>query len=162
MVSHWSLSDSKSPQFSRTLLSILPELNKVVVGMVTTHPLISKSSSPCTNPVVTVLSAAIIIGITVTFMFYSFFNSLARFRYLSFFSLSFNFTLWSVGRAKSTIRQVLFFIYSLLLLLLLLFQFLWVFLNSISWWFFTGVWVTASLLRFLGLFSIFLPISAML
>ena len=34
----------------------------------------------------------------------------ARARYLSFFSLSFNFTLWSAGTAKSTILQVLFFV----------------------------------------------------
>ena len=32
-----------------------------------------------------------------------------RWRYLFFFSLSFNFNLWSAGTAKSTILQVLFF-----------------------------------------------------
>ena len=37
-----------------------------------------------------------------------FFNPLARTRYLAFFLLSFNFTLWSAGTEKSTIRQVLF------------------------------------------------------
>ena len=42
-------------------------------------------------------------------MFYSFFNSLARSRYLSFFSHSFSFILWSAGTAKSTILQVLFY-----------------------------------------------------
>ena len=31
-------------------------------------------------------------------------------KYLSFFPLSFNFTLWSAGTAKSTILQVLFFV----------------------------------------------------
>ena len=41
-------------------------------------------------------------------MFRCFFNSLARSRYLSFFSFSFNFTLWSTGTAKSIIQQVLF------------------------------------------------------
>ena len=51
----------------------------------------------------------LIIGIIVTFMFYSFFNLLAKSRYLSLFSFSFNFTLWSAGTAKSTIRKVLFF-----------------------------------------------------
>ena len=40
-----------------------------------------------------------------------FFNSLARSKYLSFFSHSFNFTLWSVGTAKSTIPRALFFDY---------------------------------------------------
>ena len=31
MVSNWSLSDSKYPQVSRTLLSILTDLNNVIV-----------------------------------------------------------------------------------------------------------------------------------
>ena len=35
----------------------------------------------------------------------------------------------------------------------------WVFHVSVSWWFFTGVWVTASLFKFPGLFSVFWPIS---
>ena len=42
-----------------------------------------------------------------------FFNFLARPSYLSFFSLSFNFTMWSAGTAKSTILQVLFCCWSL-------------------------------------------------
>ena len=61
-------------QVSRTLLSILAVLNNVVVWMVSTCPLISKSSSPFNNPLVTVPKALIIIGIIVTFMFYSFFQ----------------------------------------------------------------------------------------
>ena len=43
MVFHWSLSDSKSPQFPRTQLSILDDLNSVVVCMVFILPLISSS-----------------------------------------------------------------------------------------------------------------------
>ena len=43
-------------------------------------------------------------------MFHSFFDSLARSRYLFFFSHSFSFILWSAGTAKSTILQVLFFL----------------------------------------------------
>ena len=39
-----------------------------------------------------------------------FFNSLARSMYLSLFSLSFDFTLWSGRTAKFTILQVLFFL----------------------------------------------------
>ena len=70
---------------------------------------ISKSSSPRTNLLVTVPSVPISISITVTFIFHSFFNSLARSKYLSFFWLSFNFTLWLARIAKSTILQVLFF-----------------------------------------------------
>ena len=42
---HWSLSDSKSPQVSRTLFSILVNLNYPVLWTVSTRPLISKSSS---------------------------------------------------------------------------------------------------------------------
>ena len=38
MVFHWSLIDSKSPQISRTLLSILAVLNNVVPWMVSTRP----------------------------------------------------------------------------------------------------------------------------
>ena len=49
-------------------------------------------------------------GTIITFMFHSYFNSLARSRYLSFFSLSFSFILWSAGTAKSTILQILFFV----------------------------------------------------
>ena len=74
MVSKWSLSDSKSPQVSRTLLSILSDLNYAVVWMVSTPPLISESSSPCTNPLVTVARAPITISILVTFMVYNFFS----------------------------------------------------------------------------------------
>ena len=106
MVFHWSLSDSKSPQVSRTLLSILADLKKAVVWMVSTPPLISKSSSPCIYPLVSVPNAPITIGITVTFMFHSFlgffffFCYLAKCRYLSLFSLYFSFTLWSAWIAK--------------------------------------------------------------
>ena len=78
--------------------------------MVSTRLPTSKSSSPFSDPLVTVPKAPIKIGIIVTFMFHSFFNSLARSRYLSFFSHSFSFILWSAGTAKSTILQVLFFL----------------------------------------------------
>ena len=108
MVFHGSLSDSWSPQVSRTRLSILAVLSNAVIWIVSTRPLTSKSSRPINNPVVTVPNAPITIGTIVTFMFHSFFNSLARSRYLSFFSLSFRFILWSAGTAKSTILQILF------------------------------------------------------
>ena len=110
MVFHWSLSDSKSPQVSK-ILSILAVLNNAVVWMVFTRPPISKSSSPFSNPLVTVPNAPITIGIIVTCMFHSFFTSLARSRYLSFFSHSFSFILWSAGTAKSTVLQVLYFFF---------------------------------------------------
>ena len=88
MVLYWSLSDCKSPQISRTLLSILAVLNNAIVWKVSTRPPNSKSSGPFNNPLVTVPKAPITIGIIVTFLFQSFFNSLARTRFLSFFPLS--------------------------------------------------------------------------
>ena len=114
MVFHRSFSDTKPPQVSRTLLSILAVLNNDVVWMVSTRPPTFKSSSPFSNPLVTVSNTPITIGIIVTCMFHSLFNSLARSRYLSFFSYSFSFILWSAGTAKSTILQVLFFCWLLL------------------------------------------------
>ena len=110
MVFHWSLSDSKSPQVSRTRLRILAVLSNAVVWIVSTCPPTSKSSRPFNNPLVIVPNAPITIGTIVTFMFHSFFNSLARSRYLSFFSLSFSFILWSAGTEKSTILQILSFL----------------------------------------------------
>ena len=109
MVFHWRLSDSKSLEVSRTLLSILAVFNNTVVWMVSTRLPTFKSSRPFNNPLVTVPKAPITISIIVTFMFHSFFNSLARSRYLSLFSHSFSFILWSAGTAKSTILQIFFF-----------------------------------------------------
>ena len=117
MAFHKSLSDRKSLQVSRTLLSILADLNKAVVWLLCIRPLISKFFIPGTNSLVTVPSTPITIGITVTFLFYSFFSSVAMYRYLSLFSFFFSsFTLWSAGTAKSTLRQVLFFFFFFFLL----------------------------------------------
>ena len=102
MVFHWSLSGSKSPQVYRTLFSILDDLHDTVVWMVSTRPLISKFFSFCTNPLVTVLRAPMTIGITVTFMFHSFFSSLAR----SF--AFFQFYLVVIQNSKVTTWQVCF------------------------------------------------------
>ena len=103
MVFHSSLSDRKTPRVSRTLLSIRPVIKNAIILMVSTRPPTSKSSSRFNSHLVTVPNAQITNGIIVTVMFHSFFNSLARSRYLSFFSLSFNFNLWSAGTANSTI-----------------------------------------------------------
>ena len=84
MVFHWSLSDSKSPQVSRTRLRILAVLSNAVIWIVSTRPPTSKSSRPFYNLLVIVPNAPITIGTIVTFMFRSFLNSLARSRY-SFF-----------------------------------------------------------------------------
>ena len=95
MVLYWNLSDSKSPQVSRTLFSILDDPKNAVFWTVSSCPFIFKSSSPFTNPTGNVPSTITTIRITVIFMLHSFFNSLARPRYLSLFCLSFIFTLVS-------------------------------------------------------------------
>ena len=74
MVFHWSLGDSKSPQVSRTLLSILAVLSNAVIWIVSTRPTTSKSSRPFNNPLVIVPKAPITIGRIFTFIFHSFFQ----------------------------------------------------------------------------------------
>ena len=106
MVFHWRLSESKPPQVSRSLLSILAVFNSAVVWMISTRPPTSTSSKPYINPLATVPKAPITIGKIVTFMFHIFFNSLARSKYLALFSHSVNFILWSAGKAKSTNLQI--------------------------------------------------------
>ena len=69
MTFHKNLSDSLSPQFSWTLLSILVDLNNLVVWMVSTRPLIFKSPNPSINPFVDRIKAPITTGIIITFMF---------------------------------------------------------------------------------------------
>ena len=49
MVFHWSLSDSNSPQVSRTIRSIVAVLNNAVVLMVFPRPPTTKSSSVFNN-----------------------------------------------------------------------------------------------------------------
>ena len=77
MVFHCSLSDSKFPKVYRTLLSILADLNNVIVWMVSTRPPNFKSSSPFYNHLVTVPKAPITTVLIVTCMFHSVFNFLA-------------------------------------------------------------------------------------
>ena len=117
MVFHCSLNDSKSPQVSRTLFSILAIPNNAVIWMISTRPPTSKFSRSIINPLVTVPKAPSTIGIIVTFMFHIFFNSLARSMYLSFFSHCLSFILWSAGTAKSTILQIVLFFCFLLIII---------------------------------------------
>ena len=107
MVFHWSLSDSKSPQVSSSLLSILAVLNNADIWIVFTRPPTFRSSRLFNNPLVAVPSSPITIGTIVTFMFHSFFNSLARSRYLSFFSHSFSFILWPLLFASKLYSMVI-------------------------------------------------------
>ena len=67
MLFHWSLSDSKSRYVLMTLLSILTDINNAVVCRISTRALISNSSGPFINPLVTVPSVPITIGVIVIF-----------------------------------------------------------------------------------------------
>ena len=73
VVFHWGVNGSMSPKVSRTLLSILADLNNVVVWMVPASPPISTASWPLIPPVGAVPSAPITIGVNVNFMFPIFF-----------------------------------------------------------------------------------------
>ena len=99
---------SKSPQVSRTLLSILANLNNAVGSF---DGLSSSSDFQLFqfpyHAFETILIASVITSIPV---FHSFLNSLERFKYLSLFLFSLIFTLWSAGMAKITIQLVYFFL----------------------------------------------------
>ena len=82
IIFYWSLSENKSPQISGTLLSILADLCNVAFWMVSSCPLISKSSSPSTNPLRTVPSTPITITPSCSIVFKVLWQGLRT--YLSF------------------------------------------------------------------------------
>ena len=104
IVSHWSLSDSKSSG----LFSVFRPISIMLLSGWSLL-VICKSSSPFTNPLGIVLSAPTTISITATFMFHFFFSFLARSKYLSLFLLSSIFLLLFAGTAESMIQQLFFF-----------------------------------------------------
>ena len=125
MVFHWSLSDSKSPQVSRTLLGILAVLNNVVVWIVSTCPPTSKSLCPFNNPLVIVLKAPITIGIIVTIMSRSFFQFPSK---VEIFILPFTFfQFYSVVSRNSKVNMFFCF-------LLFFFCFFFFFVNYYKVW----------------------------
>ena len=69
------------------------------IWMASNCPLISNFSSPITKSLGTILSYSLYHRIT-------FFRFLARSKYLSLFSISSIFTLWSAGATNSTARSV--------------------------------------------------------
>ena len=95
MVFHWSLSDSKSPQVSRTLLSILADLNNAVVWMISAHPLFFKFPS----------KFQVFISLFAFLPFYSVFSQSGKVHYSTrslfffffFFFVDYHFV-WSSGR----------------------------------------------------------------
>ena len=129
---------SKSSKVSRTLLSILADLSNAEVWMVSTRPLISKSFSPCTIPLVTVPSASITIRITSLSALLSSFQFSSKFEVLIFIFAFFH--LYSVVRRNSKVHNSassLFIIYSFIYyyyyLLLLLFYYFFFFCYYEVW-----------------------------
>ena len=115
MYFNWRLSDSKSPEVSSTLLSILAVFNDAVVWMVPTRPPTPKSSRPFNNPLVSVPKALITIGIIITFMFHSFFQFSSMVEVLILLFTFFQFILWSARTAMSTFLQI-FFLFLLIII----------------------------------------------
>ena len=136
MVFDWTLSDNTFSQLSRTFHSILAILNNVVVCMVSTRTLISKSSRPCTISLVTVPSAPITTGITVTFMFNSFFQLPSKVQVL--ISLFPHFKFYSViswnGKVHNSAGSLLlFFLFFFFFLVFFFFFFFWLSLCLVVW-----------------------------
>ena len=105
MVFRWSLSNSKSPETSWTLLSILTDFNKAVFWMVFTCPLICMSFSPFIKQVgifqvhqSQTVSPPLLCSIAFLIL------GLGRSTYLAFFI----FTLWST-RTESPLFARFFF-----------------------------------------------------
>ena len=73
MIFHWNLSDSKSFQVSRTLLSILADLNNTLVCMISILPPTTSLSSIFFRFLGTVQSTLSTIGMTDT-LFHNFFQ----------------------------------------------------------------------------------------
>ena len=110
MVFHWSLRDSMFSLVSRTVLSILVDLNNAVFWMVLRCPLIFKYSMSFKQSFDDCTERSNYNWYLYYFFVPSyFFISPAKSKQVSLFSISFSFTLWSAGTAKFPIRQVLFF-----------------------------------------------------
>ena len=107
MVFHWILSDFKSLQVSRILLGILSNLINSAFWMVSPRPVISKSSTLLVSIIICLYKECQLFTCSTVF-----FQFPSKVKVFIPPLLSFNFTLWSPGTAKSTILPVLFFFIS--------------------------------------------------
>ena len=82
------------------LFSVFRPILIMQVWRISVPPLISKSLNPLTKPLEIIPSKSVTIGITVIFMFHSYFSSLTRSRYLSLFIAFFDFHLVVGGDCK--------------------------------------------------------------
>ena len=121
MVYQWSLSDSKSTQVSKTLVSILVDLNNGVVLLVSVSSSISNYFCPLTKRFGTVPSGLITICIIDSVIFHSFLGSLEKTKSLSLFYFSLIISLYSAGIVKSTIHYIFYFFHFLFFIYLFIF-----------------------------------------
>ena len=129
-------SDCKSNWVTRTLLSIQTDLNYAVVCMVSIRRLLYKSSGSFTDPVAIVRNhnwyhRHLRLLCNWSFRIYH------HIAYICYFVAAYLICLW----------HYYYYYYYLTPLR--------VFHISVSWWFLTGVWVTAIHLKSSGLFSVF-------
>ena len=110
MVFHRSRSNSKSVQVSRTLLSILTDLNNAFAWMLSIRLLNSYSFRSLTKPLGTVPNAPITIGINITIMFLKFLSFLARSTYLFLFGFLW-FSLSGLTRRRNPLYGKFSFIF---------------------------------------------------
>ena len=92
------LLDSERQQVTLSLV----DFNNGIAGMFLAHPPMSNAS----RPLRIVPSAPIRRGIWTVLVFHDVFSSLESYKYLPLFSFSLIFSLWSVGTAMSTIRDL--------------------------------------------------------
>ena len=149
MVFHKSLSNSKSPQVSGTLLSIRAVFKNTVVWMVSTLTLTFKSSRPFNNPLVVVPKAPITSGIIVNFMFHSLFFFQFSIKVEVLILLFTFFQFYSVVSRFSRVDNFASYLFQ-------------VFHTSVTRFFLTGIWVRESIFKSTVLFSVFKPISIIL
>ena len=153
MVFHCSLSDSKSPQVSQTFLSILAVLNNAVVWMVSILLIFTPF-----RVFHTCVSLRFLTGVLVTA---SLFKSPGLFSVfwpiLIILCVVWMVSTCSISKSSSSSSSYYYYYYYYYY-----FTPFRVFHTSISWWFFTRAWVTASFFKSPGLFSVFWPILTML
>ena len=95
MIFRWSLSNNKSPLFSRTLLSILDYFSSVEIGMISILPVIFRPPCVFSRFLGTIQVQQLQLVSPSTSGSTVFFRSLAIAKYFSSCLLSFTFTLWS-------------------------------------------------------------------
>ena len=176
MASHWSLNDSKCPQVSMTLPSILADLDTAIVWIISICPHIFKYSRErvilvlsCRQPEPAgSLSFYLFIYLSI-FFFFTITRSgrlakiwwsvciLKSYRSLYDSFLRADFWVMQIPLVRIIFIIIIAVIAIIIIIIVIIIYLLRVFHISVSWWSFIVVWVTASFLKSPGLFSVFWP-----